>query len=90
MRKWLDGEVELTQEQQEHYEKNMKVFDLNEVMSHESECLYYSKQLQADTTTDWSYFIDMCNQRNFTNILKRKEVWHTSFILSSKLESLLG
>ena len=90
VKKWLDGEVELTQEQQEHYEKNMKVFDLNEVMSHESECLYYSKQLQADTTTDWSYFIDMCNQRNFTNILKRKEVWHTSFILSSRLESLLG
>lgn len=90
VRKWLDGKLTLTDEQEEIFTKNMKVFDLREVMYHQDERDYYQDQLDKPVTTDWGYFVEECTKRNFVNILKKKEVWHTSFIMPSRLESLLG
>ena len=88
--KWLNNELQLTEEQQGIFDKNMKLFDLNEVMSHDSECQYYSSQLEVKPTIDWSSFVEECESREFKNILKKKEQWHSLFILSGRLQSILG
>jgi len=90
VRKWLDGELQLTEEQQEIYDKNMKVFDLNEVMSHTSECEYYQQQLDVKVDPRWSEFVEYCTEYELNNILKKKDQWHNIFILSSKLISMFG
>jgi 5'-3' exonuclease len=90
VRKWLDGELTLTDEQEEIFTKNMTVFNLNEVMSHESEATYYQEQLDVDVEDDWSMFVHECEELELTNILKKKEQWHSQFILSNKLLSMFG
>jgi DNA polymerase I len=90
VRKWLDGELALTEEQEDIFTRNMKVFDLREVMCHDSEKNYYLEQLNTSIEPDWSNFVAECEERDFKNILKKKEQWYSSFILSNKLQSLLG
>jgi len=90
VRKWLDGEFELNEEQEAIFEKNMKVFDLNEVMSHTEEAEYYQEQLDVEVGDDWSLFVHECEELNLTNVLNKKEQWHSLFILSNKLLSMFG
>jgi|13_taG_2_1085334.scaffolds.fasta_scaffold02304_8 DNA polymerase-1 len=90
VRKWLDGEFTLTEEQENIFTRNMKVFDLREVMSHDKEKEYYQDQLDVSIEVDWSSFVAECEERDFKNILKKKEQWYSLFILSNKLQFLLG
>jgi len=90
VRKWLDGELTLTAEQEEIFNRNMTIFNLDEVMSHESERTYYQSQLEVGVEVDWSSFVAECEIRDFKNILKKKEQWYSSFILSNRLQYLLG
>ena len=90
VRKWLDGELTLTDEQEEIFTKNMTVFNLNEVMSHESEATYYQDQLDVDIEARWSEFVCYCEEYKMENILKKKESWHSMFVLSNKLLSMFG
>ena len=90
VRKWLDGQLELNEEQEAIFEKNMKVFDLNEVMSHEAEANYYQDQLDVDIESRWSEFVCYCEEYKMENILKKKEAWHSMFVLSNKLLSMFG
>lgn len=90
VRKWLDGELTLTDEQEDIFTRNMKVFDLHEVMLHDSEKSYYQEQLDVKVEPEWSNFVAECEERDFKNILKKKEQWYSSFILPNKLQYLLG
>ena len=90
IRKWLDGQLELNDEQEAIFEKNMKVFDLNEIMSHNSEREYYQRQLDVKVEPCWSEFVTYCEDYEFNNILKKKDQWHNIFVLSSKLISMFG
>lgn len=90
VRKWLDGELTLTDEQENIFTRNMKVFDLREVMCHDSEKNYYHEQLDTSVESDWSNFVAECEKRDFKNILKKREQWYSSFILPNRLQSLLG
>ena len=54
----------------------MKVFDLNEVMSHEAEANYYQEQLDVDIEARWAEFVCYCEEYKMDNILKKKEAWH--------------
>ena len=90
VRKWLDGELTLTAEQEEIFNRNMTIFNLDEVMSHESERTYYQSQLEVGVEVDWSSFVAECEIRDFKNILKKKDQWYSSFILSNRLQYLLG
>jgi DNA polymerase-1 len=90
VRKWLDGDLQLNEEQEAIFEKNMKVFDLNEIMSHTEEAEYYQEQLDVEVTDDWATFVYECEQLELTNILKKKESWHSLFILPNKLLSMFG
>lgn len=90
VRKWLDGELTLTDEQEEIFEKNLKVFDLREVMHHDSEKEYYQRQLDVNIEPNWSEFIKQCEQNELSNILKKRDQWHNIFILSKKLISMFS
>ena len=90
VRKWLDGELQLTTEQEEIFDKNMLVFDLNEVMSHTSEREYYQQQLDVEVEPRWSEFIMYCEEYKMATILKKKETWHTVFVLPKKLGMMFG
>lgn len=90
VRKWLDGELTLTDEQEDIFTRNMKVFNLSEVMFHDSEKTYYQDQLDKKEEPNWSNFVSECEERDFKNILKKKEQWYSSFILPNKLQYLLG
>jgi len=90
VRKWLDGELTLTAEQEEIFNRNMTIFNLDEVMSHDSERTYYQSQLEVGVEVDWSSFVAECEIRDFKNILKKKDQWYSSFILSNRLQYLLG
>ena len=90
VRKWLDGELTLTDEQEEIFTRNMKVFDLREVMHHKAEADYYQNQLDIKVDIEWSTFLNVCEERDFKNILKKKDQWHTLFIMPGRLESILG
>ncbi|MDB4395985.1 hypothetical protein N9Z65_00035 [bacterium] len=90
VRKWLDGELTLTDEQEEIFGKNLKVFDLREVMHHDSEKEYYQRQLDVNIEPNWSEFIKQCEQNELSNILKKKDQWHNIFILSKKLISMFS
>ena len=90
VRKWLDGELTLTDEQEEIFTRNMKVFDLREVMYHKAEADYYQNQLDIKVDIEWSTFLNVCEERDFKNILKKKDQWHTLFIMPGRLESILG
>jgi DNA polymerase-1 len=90
VRKWLDGALTLTDEQEDIFTKNMTLFNLNEVMSHTEEKSYYQKQLEVEPTYNWSEFVTECSERELENILKKKEEWYNLFIMSNKLIQLLG
>tara|TARA_R110001632_G_scaffold27515_2_gene73851 strand:+ start:112 stop:981 length:870 start_codon:yes stop_codon:yes gene_type:complete len=90
VRKWLDGNLTLTDEQEEILHKNMTVFDLREVMHHDSEKEYYQEQLDVEVVDDWPKFVYECEQLKLDNILKKKESWHSLFIMSKKLLSMFG
>ena len=90
VRKWLDKELQLTEEQEEIYEKNMTVFNLCEVMTHKAEADYYQEQLDVDIDYAWSEFLYECEELELNNILKKKEDWYSTFILSHRLTSMFG
>lgn len=90
VRKWLNGEFTLTTEQEEIFNRNMTIFNLDEVMSHDSERTYYQSQLDVSIEVDWSSFVLECEARDFKNILNKREQWYSLFILSNKLQYLLG
>ncbi|MDB4430314.1 hypothetical protein N9273_00675, partial [bacterium] len=86
--KWLKGELTLTDEQEDIFTRNMTVFDLREVMHHDSEKEYYQQQLDVSIEPQWSQFVDLCKSNELENILKKKDQWHGAFVLSSKLLSM--
>ena len=90
VRKWLDGELILTEEQEAIFEKNMKVFDLNEVMSHTEEAEYYQDQLDVEVSDDWPLFVNECEELKLDGILKKKDAWHSLFIMKNRLLSMFG
>ena len=90
VRKWLDGELTLTDEQEEIFTRNMKVFNLHEVMSHDSEKEYYQEQLDVVVEPRWSEFVAYCEEYKMENILKKREAWNKLFIINNKLLNMFG
>lgn len=88
IKKWIDGEIYLNEDQMAIYDRNFSLFNLGKVMTMEEECSYYQKQLDTTVESNWSAFIDECTARNFYSILKKKESWYSLFFLRSKLQSL--
>lgn len=86
--KWLNGEVTFTPEEQEIYDRNLSLFNLNAIESNEEEKNYYKTQLETLQDSNWSEFLEECKRRKFNSILKKKEDWYSLFFLKNKLKNL--
>lgn len=90
VKKYLDGEIALNEEQQQTFDANLSLFSLDKIDGMENESKYYQDQLDVPVNSDWSSFIKECKHRDFHRILNKQESWHTLFLLGNKLQSLLG
>jgi DNA polymerase-1 len=90
IKKFFKGEIQLTEEQLDIYKRNLSLFSLDTFYFKPEERKYYEEQLDVVVLPDWKSFVKECQEREFNSILKKKESWHSLFILSSKLESILG
>lgn len=88
IKKYLHGEIELTEEEKEIYNRNNSLFNLNKIMHNEAEQEYYKGQLDNTVESNWDEFIIECKDRNFNNILVKKESWYSLFFLRNKLQLL--
>ncbi len=59
-------------------------------MTHKAEADYYQEQLDVDIDYAWSEFLYECEELELNNILKKKEDWYSTFILSHRLTSMFG
>lgn len=88
IKKWIDREIHLNEDQMSIYNRNFKLFSLDKVMTMNEECRYYQEQLDTPLEANWTAFIEECTLRNFNNILKKKESWYSLFFLKNKLQSI--
>lgn len=88
IKKYLNGEIQLTEAEQEIYERNNSLFNLNKIMNNETELEYYKSQIDNTVEGNWKEFIIECKERNFNSILKKKEDWYSLFFLRNKLQLL--
>lgn len=88
IKKYLQGEIHLTESEQEIYERNNSLFNLNKVMNNQEEREYYKSQIDNTVESNWNEFIIECKDRNFNSILNKKEAWYSLFFLRNKLQLL--
>jgi 5'-3' exonuclease len=86
IKKWLEGKIELTEEQQSIYDRNFKLFSLDNIDSYKDEQQYYQSQLDVSCSVDWNKFLDECKKRDFNSILKKKQDYYSLFLLKDKLK----
>ena len=55
-----------------------------------SEATYYQDQLDVEIEARWAEFVCLCEEYKMDNILKKKEAWHTVFVMGNKLLSMFG
>lgn len=88
-KRYLNGEIELTEEQKKQLNFNMHLFDLNFYKSQPTELAHY--QSQAITRKpQWDKFLRLCEERGLQNILKNKEAYYNLFCMEQKLVSTLA
>ena len=88
IKKYLDKEIELTEEEQEIYNRNNSLFNLDKIMHNEIEREYYREQLINKVDSSWNEFIIECKNHHFNNILAKKDQWYSLFFLRNKLQTL--
>lgn len=88
IKKYLEGDIVLSAEQQDIFKLNHSIFTLDKYKEYPREQQYYKTQLEVQPTTNWKLFVAACEERNFQNILKKKESWYNLFFLKHKLTSL--
>ena len=86
--KYFKGEVNLTDEEQNIYERNLKLVKLTD---DKEEYNYVKDQIiKASFSTDWDTFMAKCKEYNFSNILKKESIWYGSFFKDNRLIELLS
>lgn len=90
IKKYLNGDITLTEEQQKLYRKNLSLFSLDKVLDHPDELTYYENQLVVNVEPLWSSFLAECQARDFSRILNNEQTWYSLFFAGPKLQSLLG
>lgn len=88
--KYIKGEITLTQDQLDTYERNHSLFCLKSIHNVPDEIEYYTNQLNASTTPCWQDFIKECKEREYNSLLKKKESIYTLFFLKNKLINMLA
>ena len=90
IQKYLNGLIELNEEQMEIFHRNQEIFSLAKYSTMEREMTYYADQLKDVISTDWDKFIDLCNAKELFSITKNKTKWYNLFFLKSKLKSMFS
>lgn len=90
VKKFINEEIALTEDEQEIYLRNRSLFNLSAFFDLPEEEEYYNKQLQSEISANWKAFVEECEFRDFNSILKKKEKWYSAFIMKNKLESLFS
>ena len=92
--KFLAGQIKLTQEEEEIYNRNHELFRLDrwKDASCQDEAVYYEQQLEGSVLPMPCYktFIDMCKDAAMWSIFHKKEVWYSTFFAKSKMQSLFS
>ena len=92
LKKLLDGEIELTDEQVQIYNRNYELFRLDRFKdkSCENEYTYYVSQLEDSENLKPKYesFINLCTDHKINTILSKKEDWYQLFYFKNKLIDL--
>lgn len=85
--KFLNGDVVMTQEENEQYKKNLQLVTLTD---DKEEVDYVKAQLATISyDTDYREFQRMCDAFNFKQIKKSETKWYTTFFQDNRLLELL-
>jgi 5'-3' exonuclease len=87
--KYIGGEITLTEDQLNIYERNRSLFCLQAIHKVPEEAEYYNQQLDAPMTPSWPNFVAECKDREYNSLLKKKESIYTLFFLKNKLIQML-
>lgn len=92
IKKYLEGTIILTTEEQEIYTRNLELFRLDKYKQVENrdELLYYNEQMQITVNCEpnFQHFIDLCKDHDISSIISKKEVWYNLFFVKHKLLSM--
>jgi len=81
--KYLNGEVQLSADEQAHFENNMQLLNLENTLQDETEYNYIEKQLEEPVEYNFEAFKKQCEILEFKQILKNIDQWHDQFFLRS-------
>jgi len=87
VKKYLAGEIELTDEQKEQLKLNEELFRLDLYKDVPDEVDWYESQNQHGTV-DWDMFLKLCENKGLNSIIKNKENWYSTFAMDIKLSNM--
>ena len=87
VKKYLDGDVELNDEQKTQLEFNMKLFKLDLYNTLPCEIEHYKKQ-DTSKKVNWDGFVTLCTDKGLNSILKSKESYYNEFCMDIKLANM--
>ena len=87
--KYLKGEIELDEEQEYIYKRNMSLVELTQNAS-EEKYVYDQLEKAKKIDTDWQLFLEKCNEFKFTNITNNEGKWYTAFFEKNRLIDILS
>jgi 5'-3' exonuclease len=90
IRKFLDGKIELTEDQKNIVEFNDSVFTLDMYEKYPDEKEFYSDQLLASPERDMDSFLSLCLSKDLHMIAKKEVEWNDLFITTPTLLKLFG
>lgn len=84
--KVLKGELNLTKEENEQFEQNLKLVDLSLTLNDETEVKYVTEQLNKNQEHDFDAFKQKCNELGFRDILNKQSDWFNTFFLHTQIQ----
>ena len=92
VKKYLEGNITLTDEERLIYTRNLELFRLDKYrdISNRDELLYYQEQMTRATSCEpeFQQFIDLCKEHDINFIINKKEYWYNLFFVKHRLLSL--
>jgi DNA polymerase-1 len=86
--KYLAGRYNLTDKEQEIYDKNIRLVTLT---SDKGEVAYVKSQLiRENYSTKWETFLATCKELKFEQIIKHESKWYGTFFQKNRLEEILS
>lgn len=92
VKKYLEGEVVLTEEENLIFTRNLELFRLDRYRSidNHDELIYYQGQMPAVLSwlPNFQQFIELCREHDMGSVLNKQEDWYNLFFIKSRLLSM--